>query len=249
MGGPLEISGLNVEPVAPTAPHRVLRPVMRQTWRDLTFLHWPYEPAVVRRFIPSDLHLDLYDGVAWIGLVPFAIEGLTLPHVPAVPWLSAFPETNVRTYVIDRHGRRGIWFFSLDAARLLAVLGARALYALPYFWARMNVTRVGPLVRYTSARLTGSGARSGIEIRVGDAISRPSELEVFLTARFRLYARRGKRLLEADVEHPPWRLRRAGVVRLEQNLLEAGGLPVANSEPLAHFGGRVDVLVGAPHTV
>jgi uncharacterized protein YqjF (DUF2071 family) len=249
MGGPLKISGLDVEPVAPMAPHRVLRPVMRQTWRDLTFLHWPYEPSIIRPFIPYDLHLDLYDGVAWIGLVPFTIEDLTLPHAPPVPWVSAFPETNLRTYVIDRQGRRGIWFFSLDAARLLAVLGARAVYALPYFWARMNVTRVGPLVRYTSARVTGSRARSDIEIRVGDAISRPSELEVFLAARFRLYAQRGKRLLKADVEHPSWRLRRAGVVRLEQNLLEAGGLPMANSEPLAHFGGRVDVLVGAPHTV
>jgi uncharacterized protein YqjF (DUF2071 family) len=249
MRGPIQIPGLSVEPITPTAPHRVLRPVMRQTWRDLTFLHWPHEPAVVRRFIPNDLHLDLYDGAAWIGLVPFAIEDLTLPQAPAVPWLSAFPETNVRTYVIDRHGLRGIWFFSLDAARLLAVLGARASYALPYFWARMNVTRDGPSAWYTSTRLTGSRARSDIEIRVGDAVSQPSELEVFLTARFRLYAQRGKHLLKADVEHPPWPLRRADIVKLEQNLLQAGGLPRVESEPLAHFGGRVEVLVGTPHAV
>jgi uncharacterized protein YqjF (DUF2071 family) len=221
---------------------------MRQTWRDLAFLHWPFEASVIRRLVPDDLHLDLYDGKAWIGLVPFFIENLTLPRGPAVPWLSHFPETNVRTYVIDRRGLRGIWFFSLDAARLLAVAGARSAYALPYFWARMKVVRDGPSVRYQSARVLDPGIRSDIGIQIGDAIPQPSELEVFLTARFRLYAKRGKHLLRADVVHPPWPLRQASLVGLEQTLLSAAGLPSVESAPLVHFGDRVDVLVGAPTT-
>jgi len=101
---------------------------MRQSWLDLTFLHWPYEPATVRSLVPAGLTLDLHDGAAWIGLVPFLITGLTLPGAPAMPWLSRFPETNVRTYVIDGEGKRGVWFFSLDAARWAAVLGARLAY-------------------------------------------------------------------------------------------------------------------------
>src|ERR1700680_4523345 len=112
---------------------------MRQTWRDLTFLHWRYDPAVVRPLAPADLQLDLCEGAAWVGLVPFLITGLSWPGVPAVPRISEFPETNVRTYVTDRTGSRGVWFFSLDAARLPAVIGARITYALPYFWARMKV--------------------------------------------------------------------------------------------------------------
>jgi uncharacterized protein YqjF (DUF2071 family) len=90
---------------------------MRQTWRDLTFLHWRYDPAVVRRLLPADLQLDLYEGAAWVGLVPFLITGLSGPGALTMPWLSEFPETNVRTYVMDRTGARGVWFFSLDAAR------------------------------------------------------------------------------------------------------------------------------------
>ena len=81
--------------------------VMRQSWLDVAFLHWRYDPAIVRPLVPRGLELDLYDGAAWIGLVPFTIEGLTLPHAPAVPYLSNFPETNVRTYATDRTGGRG----------------------------------------------------------------------------------------------------------------------------------------------
>src|SRR5262249_20403658 len=107
---------MTLEPVKETPLRRVLRPLMRQSWRELTFLHWRVEPALVRPLVPDDLRLDLYGGIAWIGLVPFVVADLTLPNAPAVPWLSSFPETNVPTYVIDPRGLRGIWFFSLDAA-------------------------------------------------------------------------------------------------------------------------------------
>jgi uncharacterized protein YqjF (DUF2071 family) len=235
-----------VEPVSPNPPHRIARPVMRQTWQDLTFIHWPFEAAALRRLVPGGLELDLYDGKGWIGLVPFAIAGLTLPSAPAVPWLSNFPETNLRTYVVDSRGLRGVWFFSLDAARLLAVLGARVTYGLPYFWARMNVSRNGQSITYRSTRHSGQKPHSAIEVRIGDAILQPSEFEVFLTARFRLYAQYGHRLVKADAEHRPWELRGASLDRLEQNLVEAAGLPSAKGEPLVHFGGTVNVLIGGP---
>ena len=150
---------------------------MHQTWRDLTFLHWRAEPSIVRELVPKDLELDLYDGTAWIGLVPFVVTHLSLPNAPPLPWVSTFPETNVRTYVVDQNGLRGVWFFSLDAARLLAVVGARTAYALPYFWASMSAVRDGEVVRYRSARHLGMKGRSEIEVRIGEAIDTPNELE------------------------------------------------------------------------
>lgn len=218
---------------------------MRQTWRDLTFLHWPYDPSVVRPLVPAELELDLFDGAAWVGLVPFLITGLTYARGPVLPWLSNFAETNVRTYVVDRLGRGGVWFFSLDAARLPAVIGARLAYALPYFWARMTVLS-NDGTRYTSARLHGPKAESDIGVRPGDAIATPSELERFLTARFRLYATRGGHLLDAAIDHEPWPLQRASVLELRQNLVQAAGLPEPSGEPLAHFSRQVDVLVASP---
>ena len=73
---------------------------MSQTWRRLTFLHWPYEPALVQPLLPPGLVLDTFDSSAWIGLVPFEICNLrAIPH---------FPETNVRTYVIGPDGFLGV---------------------------------------------------------------------------------------------------------------------------------------------
>ena len=218
---------------------------MRQTWSDLTFLHWPYDASLVRPLVPKELDLDLYDGKAWVGLVPFRITGLTHPRLPALPWLSHFAETNVRTYVVDRSGHAGVWFFSLDAARLAAVIAARLAYALPYFWAGMSVDSDQQNTRYRSRRVVGR-AESEIVVARGEAIAEPSALERFLTARFCLFAQRGGRLLRADIDHPRWPLERATVTVLRQTLVEAAGLPAPAGDPLAHFAPRVDVLVGSP---
>jgi uncharacterized protein len=212
--------------------------VMRQTWNDVSFLHWRYDPAVVRPLLPRGLELDVCEGAAWVGLVPFYISGLRP--------LSDFPETNVRTYATDRTGKSGVWFFSLDAARLLAVIGARAGYALPYFWARMRVTCDGAIATYRSERRHGPPAGSDLEVRIGDPIVEQSELEIFLTMRLRLYAVRAGRLWKADVEHPPWPLQRATAVRIEESLVRAAGLPDPTGAPLTHYAKRVDVLVGPP---
>jgi uncharacterized protein len=236
------------EPLTATPPFRVERAVMRQTWNDLTFLHWPHDPALVRPLVPRELELDLFGGAAWVGLVPFLITGLTLPRWPALPWISRFPETNVRTYVLDRAGRRGVWFFSLDAARFAAVIGARTGYGLPYFWAKMRVEADSRRVWYRSRRRLLRG-HSDLAIEKGDFIPEQSERDVFLTARFRLYARWLGRIICARVEHPQWPLHAARVARLEDSLVRAAGLPEPQGDPLIHFAPRVDVRVGLPELI
>src|SRR5687768_2882662 len=151
-----------IEPVSPVPFEPVRWPVMRQSWYDLTFLHWRYRVEDVRRVVPAGLEIDVHDGSAGEGLVPFRVVGFTLPEAPAVPWLSTFAETNVRTYVVDHHGRRGVWFFSLDAARLAAVIGARLGYALPYYWSKMHVRCDGRSASYQSARRHGPAAASHV---------------------------------------------------------------------------------------
>src|SRR5512145_337290 len=45
--------------------------VMTQTWHDLLFAHWPIAADVLRPKIPAAFHLDLFEGQAWLGIVPF----------------------------------------------------------------------------------------------------------------------------------------------------------------------------------
>ena len=224
---------------------------MFQSWNWLTFLHWKYSPDVIQAMLPDGLQIDEYEGAAWVGLTPFEVRNLRLPFMRPIPWISSFPETNVRTYVRDAEGNRGVWFFSLDADRLAAVVGARTGYRLPYQWAQMRVSRNGNTVEYRSKRngiLAEHPAASDIGIEVGEPYS-PEELTQchhFLTARWRLYTLFSGKLGYAKVEHPPWPLARATVLKLEQDLIAAAGLPGPQGNPLAFYSPGVDVKVAVP---
>jgi uncharacterized protein YqjF (DUF2071 family) len=235
---------VRIQQLSEHPPRRVKWPVMFQTWKCLTFLHWRYDPEVIRPLLPRQLELDTFDDAAWIGLTPFLLTGLRAPLLPPLPWISQFPEMNVRTYVRDADGERGIWFFTLEADRVLAVLGARLAYGLPYRWAKMRVGFNSRTIEYASERRLGSG-RSRIVV-ARDSPIQPGERELFLTARFRLYTRLAGRLAFAQVEHPPWPLESASALELQQDVIENSGVPMPTGKPIVHFSPGVRVRVGRP---
>jgi uncharacterized protein YqjF (DUF2071 family) len=211
---------------------------VNQRWSLLTFLHWRYAPQTVAPLIPAGLELELFDGAAWVGLVPFLLR---------VPGLGVFPETNVRTYVRAPGGTTGVWFFSLDAARLLAVVGARTTFGLPYFWSSMQVHQGPGSTIYQSRRHWPSKpAQLSAEVEIGEPIAPGcvTAFDHYLTARFRLYSRLCNHFVFAEVEHPPWPLQRGRLVRLEQNLVEAAHLPSPQGPPIVHYSEGVQVRVG-----
>ncbi|MEV4165395.1 YqjF family protein [Nonomuraea dietziae] len=232
---------------APDSP-RVARPVMYHRWSDITFVHWRFPPDVVQALVPGCLKVETFDGTAWVGLTPFLMEDVRAPGTPALPWLSRFPETNLRTYVRDARGRSGIWFLSMEAGRLPAALGGRAGYWLPYFWSDMSVRTDGSLRRYRSRRYWPgpSGARCDVDVETGPDLAEREldELAHFLTARFRLFTVVAGRLASAEVEHPPWPLRHARLAGLDQDLLRVAGLPAPDQTPLLHASPGVPVRVG-----
>ncbi len=237
----------------PTCPLRVVRPIMMHRWETLTFLHWAYQPDVVQRLIPRGLAVETFDEQAWVGLVPFAM-GVRPPHTPELPWLSRFCETNVRTYVRDEQGRSGVWFFSLDAARLPAVATARSSFALPYYWSRMSLRADDEgVVRYRCRRRWPGprGASSSVTVRPGApyAAHQLSDLDHYLTARWRLFSVRGRHVRYANAQHEPWPLWRATVHELDDELVTAAGLPAPRGAPFVHYSPGVEVRIGMPHAV
>ena len=161
--------------------------LMSQTWNDLLFAHWPVAKDRLRELVPPPFELDLFDGEAWLAVVPFTMTNVVPRFVPALPWISAFPELNVRTYV--RAGDKpGVFFFSLDAGNAVAVGAARALLNLPYFRADMKVT-ADDTVNYSSRRLAGAAEfRARFRARGNLRTPAPGSLEYFLTERYCLYA-------------------------------------------------------------
>jgi len=213
---------------------------MHQSWRDLSFLHFSCEPEELRRLIPEELEIDTFEGRAWIGLVPFRMLGIRPPYAPAAPWLSAFPETNVRTYVHHRGQRPGVWFFSLDAARWLACAYARLRFALPYHHARMSVVTLDE-IHYWSERRDAS---TDIRVRPGEAMTmpQPGSLEFFLVERYLLYAKRGGQLFSGQVHHPPYPIRSLDLLQCDETLVKSNGFEPRDWEHVC-FSPGVDVEV------
>jgi hypothetical protein len=233
---------------------------MHQGWRNLLFLHFPCEPEVVQALLPPGLFVDTFpdasgEGRAWIGLVPFQMQGIRLNGAPLIPGTHGFPETNLRTYV-HRDGRRpGVWFFSLDAANTLACATARRLFSLPYHRATMTIRMEGvdsffyEGTRWPEKRSIRFGpAHSGAAYSIrAEAIGRTDRaragtLEFFLMERYLLYSRRGHRLFTGRVHHPPYEIRSARAEVAHESLCRAAGLaPQPFSH--AHFSPGVHVEV------
>lgn len=232
---------------------RVRLPISLQRWDSLTFLHWSYDPDVVQRLLPEGLEVHTFDGLAWVGLTPFRMLGLRVPGLPSPPGLSAFPETNLRTYVRGRDGTDGLWFFTLEAHRLPAVVAIRSALALPYRWATMAVDTAGDRILYRSRRRPPHSPRpaSRILVEVGAPLEvrEVTPLEVFLVGRWRAFSPLLRQMVAVPVEHEPWPLARARAVELRDELITTAGLPAPDAPPLVHFSPGVDVRLGPPRLV
>lgn len=232
---------------------------MRNLWQHLTFLHWPVPVEQLRPLIPRELEIDLFEGQAYVGLVPFSMRGVRPLWLPTLPLAAGlyenFLETNVRTYVHHR-GEPGVWFFSLDASNLPAVATARAWYKLPYFFARMSLRQSlsagGKTIEYLSGRYAPQrAAHSSVVCKpLGQAAPAvPGTREHFLAERYVLYSRAGRTLFRGRVHHAPYPLQRAEVLSLDESLLQAAGVRRPAGAPLAHYAREVSVEIFPLHVV
>jgi uncharacterized protein len=232
----------------PSAPWRG-----HMCWSDLAFLHWPEPAETLRALLPRGLELDTFDGEAWIGVVPFRMEGVRHRWLPPIPTARTFPEINVRTYV--RAGDRpGVWFLSLDAGSRLAVRCARLGLNLPYFDAEMRVQGVDGEVEYRSRRVHRGAPAASFHASYAPtgepSPALPGTLDHWLTERYRLYGRRRSGHLYAiDIHHPPWPLQTAEVTIERNTMAEAAGVPPPDADPVVHFARRLEVLAWAPQQV
>jgi uncharacterized protein len=227
--------------------------VMAQTWHDLLFAHWPVPIAAVRSQIPTSLEIDTSHGTAWLAVVPFRMSGVRVRGTPSIPWLSSFPELNVRTYV-KRDGKPGVWFFSLDAANAVAVEIARRWFHLPYFRAAMQIKKRGDWFAYRSVRHHRAAAPAELSAQyrpiAPPQLPAPGTLAHFLTERYCLYTtNRSGRLIRGEIHHAPWPLQLAEAEFAKNTMTIASGVALPNTPPLLHFASRQDVIVWSPKII
>jgi uncharacterized protein YqjF (DUF2071 family) len=228
------------------------RPVMFQSWDHLLFLHWVVPADAIGRLLPPGLEVDLFEGRAYVGLVPFTMRGVRPAGLPSVRWLSDFHETNVRTHVHSQGREPGVWFFSLDAANAVGAWLGRTWFRLPYFFARMSVaveeSPGGLRLSYASDRIypgpKPATSRVEAEVRSPVVPAAIGTLEYFLAERYLLYsASKGGGLFQGRVHHAPYPLQVAEVRSLEESMLAASGIDRPDAPPLAHYARGVSVEV------
>ncbi|MEM7532050.1 MAG: DUF2071 domain-containing protein [Chloroflexota bacterium] len=225
--------------------------IMTQRWHDLLFAHWPIPIDEMRAVVPPQLELDIYDNQAWVGLVPFRMSNVRPRYVPAVPWLSSFPEYNVRTYVRSSdpdNPKPGVYFFSLEAGNPVAVSIARNVFKLPYFRADMNLDDDGTTIRYRTKRTHLGAAEAefvGRYVPTGDvAYSQAGTLDHWLTERYCLYTvGHGSAVYRAEIHHEQWPLQAAELEIEVNTMAAASGLTLPDGPPLLHFSRSLDVVV------
>jgi uncharacterized protein len=214
-----------------------------QNWRSLLFMHWAVDVETLRALVPAPLELDVYEGKAYVGVVPFVMQAVRPRWCPEM-FSFNFLETNVRTYVCHR-GRPGVYFFSLDAASRIAVWAARAFWSLPYFHARMSFTQPGDEILYQSRR-SSSDVVHKVRYRLGELLGslHPESLEFFFLERYLLFAEHQGQLYMGQVHHAPYPAQAALVLELEDQLLRAASLGDFPGMPaFTHYAAGVDVEI------
>jgi hypothetical protein len=212
---------------------------MYQRWEELLFLHWPVEPQIVAKVLPPGLAVDTYKGNAWIGVVPFSMRGVRPRFLPAVPSLSSFPELNLRTYVVDKRGRPGVWFYSLDTPKRLPNWIARTFFHLNYRLARIKVEDKGSLRSYRSELHMGTDWDAPQKYeweRLGESFTAEAgSLDFFLAERYRLFAYNEAKaqLMTGQVHHQAYPLQQVYLKYYSKRLFTLNGLSKPDISPVS----------------
>lgn len=213
--------------------------VMTQTWEHLMFMHWEQAPDKIKALIPSELELDLYDGKAWITILPFKVTHQRFHWFPEIPLLNTYLELNVRTYVKFK-GKVGVYFFTLDANHPLTVLGTKAM-SLPYQLSKMEMLEENNEILFKSRRLFEYGKFSArYESASQPKQLEPGSLDYWLLERYCLFTKWGNLLLRGDIRHEKWEVSEVNY-RIREN--EVAPFLLTTDPLLLHYAAKKQVII------
>ena len=211
--------------------------LMTQDWENVLFLHWPVSAEELRKHVPDELELDLFDDMAWISLVLFTVGESRPRLMPPIPPACNFPELNVRTYV--KHGKKpGIYFFSLDAGRDFVVALTTIGDFLPYRKANVNYIEENGRFAFSSHSLEDDAPQESFTIGFKPNLDKMIEkqaIDRFLTDRFSFWRKPKNSWYRMDITHPEWDLYPVEF-QIEHNTMTPFiDFPKDEQYPLAHY--------------
>ncbi|WP_281252957.1 YqjF family protein [Oceanobacillus senegalensis] len=220
---------------------------MTQRWENLLFVHWSVSPEVMKSYLPTGLELDTYDGKAWISVVSFKVDKVRLRYLPRVPFVRSMFQVNVRTYV-KKNGERGVYFFSLETNKFLAVLGAR-MATLPFFRASIIMKKWKNFFYLRSIRNSMDQKRYKVQYNpIGDKrLLERDGLDFWLLERYILWTYKSNTLYRADIRHKSWKVRDVQVNIKHNSLLSFLPNNAIEHEYYAHYAESKEALIWMIH--
>ena len=195
------------------------------------------------RYIPEGLELDLFEGKAYVGVIPFQMKNVRPRLLPAVPGISTFPEFNIRTYV-KKNGKAGVLFLTLEAQSRITCWHAPRAYGLPYRYAKCQLRFSNEKFVWKSKNVRdGSSLEGECKLTGKQRKAEKDTLEYFLFERYSLYTEHNEKLHMAYTLHEPW-IFQDGEVTISDNSLTQSyelGIDVMNPQHV-HASSGVYVL-------
>ena len=183
-------------------------------WHHLVMLNFEVDAAVVERYRPAGLEIDLFQDKTYLSIVGFRFLNTRVLGVP-IPFHRNFDEVNLRCYVkrvVNGETRRGVTFIRELVPKHMVALIANLVY-------NENYLRL-PMRSQIALPLDDSPGRAQYEWFHGAAWHRltaeivgepqlpaPGSEQEFITEHYWGYSRqRDGGTMEYQVEHPPWRV-------------------------------------------
>ena len=206
-----------------------------QEWNNVIFLHWQVELAELKKFVPKELEVDLFEEKPWISLVAFTMEKIRLKILPAFPPISDFDEINIRTYV-KFNNKAGVYFLSIEGGKLASCKIAKGISKLPYRYSKIK-RRNGI---YQSANREFND-HLNIEFELGKMTTQKTKLDKWLTERYALFQEANDSINEFDIHHLEWPIQEINLKNLTVNYPRFRNL-INNNPELTHYSNGVQVI-------
>jgi len=228
--------------------------VMKQTWHDLLFAHWPVDIKQLQALVPEQLELDVWEGTAWLSAASFNVNNMRIRYLPPLPYIKSFRELNIRTYVRYK-GIPGIYFFSLDASNLLAVQCAK-MAGLPYLHANIILNKSLQSECYFKSERIDRHSQSHYAIFEAEYLpdnkifyAEAGTLTYWLAERYRMYYMKNE-VMAIDLHHLPWPLQQVQLNIQQNSALTQLAPQIAFTAPPMHtYTRKLDALVWPMTTI
>lgn len=182
-----------------------------QEWNRAIFLHWQVDLSELKKFVPAEMEIDLFEEKPWVSLVAFTMEKIRPRYLPYFPPISNFDEINIRTYVKSKN-KMGVYFLSIEGGKRLSCKVSKMISELPYRFSKMKRTSN----QYSSINSEFED-EFNIEFSIGKKMEEKSKLDEWLTERYALFQDTKTSINEFDIHHVEWEIKELEIEKLKVN--------------------------------